>query len=147
MLQLVVSKINLFFLFLIFGYIFGVIFYEYLGFDYADELMALFLLLFAGIAIWERRKMKELTPLLVLAGVFIFYLVFSLIIHSNTPKAILTAMVIYTKPSLWFYCAYIIAPLLNLDDRKSTRLDSRPLQQTPMPTSACKNTLIPSSHA
>ena len=117
MLQLVVSKNNLFFLFLIFGYIFGVIFYEYLGFDYADELMALFLLLFAGIAIWERRKMKELTPLLVLAGVFIFYLVYSLIIHSNTPKAILMDMVIQIKPFLGFYCAYIIAPRLSLEQR------------------------------
>ena len=113
----VVSKNNLFFLFLIFGYIFGVIFYEYLGFDYADELMALFLLLFAGIAIWERRKMKELTPLLVLAGVFIFYLVYSLIIHSNTPKAILMDMVIQIKPFLGFYCAYIIAPRLSLEQR------------------------------
>ena len=40
--RLVFSKNNLFFAFLIFGYLFGVIFYDFIGFDYVDELMALF---------------------------------------------------------------------------------------------------------
>ena len=49
--QLVCSKNNLFFAFLVAGYIFGVILYDFIEFKYTDELMALFLCLFAGIVI------------------------------------------------------------------------------------------------
>lgn len=40
--QIVLSKNNLFFCFLLFGYVFGVILYDFLKFDYTDELMAFF---------------------------------------------------------------------------------------------------------
>ena len=46
------------------GYIFGVILYDFIEFKYTDELMALFLCLFAGIVVWERKAWKELLPFL-----------------------------------------------------------------------------------
>ena len=58
--QLVISKNNLFFYFLIFGYLFGVIFYDYLKFDFTDELMALFLVFFAGATVYERKHLYHL---------------------------------------------------------------------------------------
>ena len=108
--QLVISKNNLFFYFLIFGYLFGVIFYDYLKFDFTDELMAFFLVLFAGITVYERKDIKQLKPLFYLGLVFLFYTIYSFAIHSNVPQAILKDFVIQIKPFLGFFCAWLIAP-------------------------------------
>ncbi len=108
--QLVISKNNLFFYFLIFGYLFGVIFYDYLKFDYTDELMAFFLVVFAGITVFERKDIKQLKPLFYLGLVFFFYTIYSFAIQSNVPQAILKDFVIQIKPFLGFFCAWLIAP-------------------------------------
>ncbi len=118
--HLVVSKNTLFFYFLIFGYLFGVIFYDYLEFDFTDELMAAFLVLFAGVTVWERKNMKELRPLLCVGGVFLFYVVYSLLIKSNLPQAILKDMVIQIKPFIGFFCAWLIMPQLTTKQRRFT---------------------------
>ena len=57
--RLVCSKNNLFFSFLVAGYIFGVILYDFIEFKYTDELMALFLCLFAGVIVCERKTGKS----------------------------------------------------------------------------------------
>ena len=111
--QLVCSKNNLFFAFLVAGYIFGVILYDFIEFKYTDELMALFLCLFAGIVVWERKAWKELIPVTIIVFIFLFYTIYSFIIQSNIPKAILTDLLIQIKPFLGFYCAYLIAPQLS----------------------------------
>ena len=71
--RLVFSKNDLFFVFLTAGYLFGVILYDFIGFDYVDELMALFLVAFAGIVAMERRNWKELIPIGTVIGIFMFY--------------------------------------------------------------------------
>lgn len=108
--QIVLSKNNLFFCFLLFGYVFGVILYDFLKFDYTDELMAFFLILFAGITVWERKNVKELYPLILIVCIFLFYLIYSFLIASNVPRAILKDFVIQIKPFLGFYCTWLIAP-------------------------------------
>ena len=108
--QIVLSKNNLFFCFLLFGYVFGVILYDFLKFDYTDELMAFFLILFAGITVWERKNYKELYPLILIVCIFLFYLIYSFLIASNVPQAILKDFVIQIKPFLGFYCTWLIAP-------------------------------------
>lgn len=108
--QIVLSKNSLFFYFLFLGYIFGVILYDFLAFDYTDELMALFLVLFAGIATWERRNLGKLRPLLIIISIFIFYTIYSFVINSNLPQAILKDLAIQIKPFLGFYCTWLIAP-------------------------------------
>lgn len=110
--QIVLSKNNFFFYFLLFGYLFGVILYDFLKFDYTDELMALFLILFAGVTVWERKAIKELRSLLVVIGIFLFYTIYSFLISSNVPQAILKDMIIQIKPFLGFYCTWLIAPTL-----------------------------------
>ncbi len=120
--QLVISKNNLFFYFLIFGYLFGVIFYDYLKFDFTDELMALFLVFFAGATVYERKDIKQLKPLLYLSLIFLFYTVYSFIIKSNVPQAILTDLAIQIKPFLGFFCAWLIAPRLNKQQRLFTSI-------------------------
>lgn len=52
--QIVLSKNNLFF-YLLLLVTFLESYYDFLKFDYTDEILALFLVLFAGITIWERK--------------------------------------------------------------------------------------------
>ena len=108
--QLVCSKNNLFFAFLVAEYIFDVILYNYIDFTSADELIALILLFFSGLIINERRNIKEMIPLFVVLIIFLFYTTYSFSIHSNIPKAILKDLLIQIKPFLAFYCTYLIAP-------------------------------------
>lgn len=116
--RVVCSKNNLFFAFLVAGYIFGVILYDFIEFKYTDELMALFLCLFAGVLVWERKTWKELMPIFVVAAIFLFYTIYSLIIQSNVPKAIFTDLLIQIKPFLGFYCAYVIAPQFSSSQKR-----------------------------
>lgn len=53
------------------GYIFGVILYDFIEFKYTDELMALFLCLFAGIVVWEKKAWKELIPVTIIVFIFL----------------------------------------------------------------------------
>lgn len=108
--QLVCSKNNLFFAFVVAGYIFGVLLYDFLEFKYTDELMALFLCVFAGIMVYERKSWKELIPVALVIVIFLFYTVYSFTIQSNVSQAIITDLLIQVKPFLGFYCAYIVAP-------------------------------------
>lgn len=108
--KIVLSKNNLFFYLLLFGYAFGVVLYDFIEFDYADEILALFLVLFAGMTIWERKSTKDLRLLMWIIGIFLFYAIYSFIIGSNVPQAILMDFAIQIKPFLAFYCAWLIAP-------------------------------------
>lgn len=116
--QIVLSKNNLFFYLLLFSYIFGVILYDFLEFDYTDEILALLLILFASTTIWERKNTKELHLLVWVIGIFSFYAIYSFLIRSNTPQAILMDFVIQIKPFLAFYCAWIIAPKFTKQQKK-----------------------------
>lgn len=111
--SLALSKNSLFYLYLIVSYVFGVIFYDCLPFSFTDELLALVLLLFAAQMAYERRSLSHLRPLLVVGGILVFYVAYSLLIASNTPSAILKDFVIQLKPFIGFFGAYIVAPQLN----------------------------------
>ncbi len=117
--QIVLSKNNLFFYFLLFGYIFGVLLYNSSDtFKYVDEIMALFLVLFTGIIVWERKRIMDLYPLLILGGIFIFYTIYSFAINSNTAQAIIKDLLIQIKPFLGFFCAYLLAPQLTQKQKR-----------------------------
>lgn len=116
--ELVISKNNLFFLFLLLGYLFGVILYDFLGFNYTDELMALFLAGFAVSVIWERKSWKGLLPLIVILSIGIFYIIYSFIIRSNVPQAIIGDFLIQVKPYIGFFCTYLIAPRLSVPQKR-----------------------------
>lgn len=93
-----------------FTLIFGVMFYDTIGFDYTDELCSLFLfILFLKYLFttpkWEMNKM-----FLATTGVFLFYLCYSFYIGSNVKAAILTDFVVQYKPYLGFFCVYAIKP-------------------------------------
>lgn len=116
--QVILSKNKLFFFFLFFSYIFGVILYDSLAFDYTDEIMALYLVLFSGIIAWERKNVQDLRSLVIIISIFIFYTIYSFIIKSNIPQAILKDLVIQIKPFLGFYCTWLIAPILTKQQKQ-----------------------------
>ncbi len=105
----------------VFALIFGVIFYDSisaLGFSYVDEICALllfFLFLYKvfGTKTWEFDK-----GFFVVTAIFIFYLIYSFVIQSNTKGAILTDFVIQFKPFLSFFCVYALRPELS-DNQKA----------------------------
>lgn len=110
--NLILSKNKIFFGFLVFGYIFGVFFYDYLEINFIDELMAVFLVFFVILAYLERKAFYMWKHLAILFGYFLFQIIYSFIIDSNVPQAILTDAVIQIKPFLGFYCTLILAPRL-----------------------------------
>lgn len=110
--KVVYSKNKFFFVFLLTGYLLGVIFYDFIGFKYVDELLIFILFFVTVFLVKERKKKQDIIPLLVLVGIFTFYTLYSFSIQSNIPKAILKDCIIQIKPFLAFYCAYIIAPTL-----------------------------------
>jgi hypothetical protein len=116
--SLIFSKNNLFFTFLVIGYLFGVILYDFVEFKFTDELMALFLVLFAAMIIWERRKWQEVIPIGIVFFIFSFYTIYSFIIHSNVHQAIIKDLIIQMKPYIGFYCAYLIAPQFSLSQKR-----------------------------
>ena len=111
---------NTFYLILLFTLVFGVIFYDSTKyFSFIDELCAialcgLYLYYVLHTPNWSVNKM-----FLATLGVFSFYLVYSLAIHSNTKAAILSDFIIQIKPYLAFFTVYAFAPQLNSQMKKN----------------------------
>lgn len=116
MLQEFINK-NFYRLF-IFTLIFGVIFYDTIGFAYTDEMCSLLLfVLFLKYVFttphWEVNKM-----FLTTTAIFIFYLCYSIYIDSNSKAGILTDFIIQYKPYLGGFCVYAIKPTLSKAQKK-----------------------------
>jgi hypothetical protein len=107
-----------------FTLIFGVMFYDVihnLGFSYVDEICAVLLLLLFGYKVLHTKGWEFNRMFLFVLGVFVFYLIYSFVIHANTKGAILTDFVIQLKPYLAFFCVYAIHPRLTENQRKIIR--------------------------
>ena len=115
---------KLFFNFILFALFFGVVFYDtinILGFSYVDELCAAFLLILFLYKVFKSQTWAFDKKFLFVIGVFAFYLIYSIVISSNTTGAILTDFVIQAKPYLAFFCVYAIEPKLSDNQRKIIR--------------------------
>ena len=108
----------------LFTLIFGVMFYDIiniLGFSYVDEICAVFILLLFGYKVFHSKTWEFDKTFLIISCIFIFYLIYSIAIHSNSTGAILTDFVIQAKPYLAFCCVYAIHPNLSDNQRKIIR--------------------------
>jgi hypothetical protein len=65
---------------------------------------------------WEFNKL-----FLTVLGIFIFYLIYSIVIRANSTVAILSDFIIQIKPYLAFFCVYAIHPNLTENQRKIIR--------------------------
>lgn len=98
---------------LVFTLVFGVIFYDTIGFNLTDEICSFLLLVLYLIYVFSTKRWEFNKLFLITTGVFLFYMIYSLVIGSNTKKAILTDFIIQYKPYLAFFCVYAIKPVLN----------------------------------
>ena len=108
----------------LFTLIFGVMFYDLinmLGFSYIDEICAVFLLMLFGYKVFRSETWEFDKTFFIVSGIFVFYLIYSIAIHSNSTGAILTDFIIQAKPYLAFCCVYAIRPNLSDNQRKLIR--------------------------
>ena len=91
------------------------------GFSYTDELCVLFvMILYVGKVykhpVWEFNK-----TFLVVIGVFLFYLIYSIAINSNVISGILMDFLIQIKPYISFFAVYALKPEFNENQKKIIR--------------------------
>lgn len=100
------------FLFVLIGVFFGVIFYDLIGFDFLDELLALVLILKFSVRFLLRKTALNI-PIFIVFGFSVFYLIYSFRINSNIPIAIFSDWVTQIKPFIGFFCMLALMPKLN----------------------------------
>ena len=106
---------SFFVFFIIIGYIFGVVLYDFLPLSWFDEFMAVSLV---GVYFyrWKFYEVTHKKELLIFFCISLFYLIYSFYIKSNVPKAILSDYIVQIKPYLGFFCVLGINPYI--DDNK-----------------------------
>jgi hypothetical protein len=92
-----------------------------LGFSYVDELCALLLFILFLYRVFRSKTWEFNRLFLITIAVFLFYLVYSFYINSNTRAAILTDFLIQIKPYMAFFCVYALNPQLSDNQKKIIR--------------------------
>ncbi|MDR3268087.1 MAG: O-antigen ligase domain-containing protein [Tannerella sp.] len=102
-----------FFALFIVALIFGILLYKAIGFNYTDELCALFLFILFFYAMLKIHDWHFNKAFLITLTIFFFYTCYSVWIGSNTPRGIFNDLAIQIKPYLGFFCVYQLKPALN----------------------------------
>jgi O-antigen ligase len=108
----------------VFALIFGVIFYDSInamGFSYVDEICALLLFFLFLYRVFCTKTWAFDRAFFIVICIFIFYLIYSFIIQSNTKEAILMDFVIQFKPYLSFFCVYALRPVFSSNQKTIIR--------------------------
>ena len=92
--------------------LFGVLFYELRMVTYIDEVFSITIALYACFAIFMRRIAFN-KPLMIWFAISFFYLIYSFVIESNVPQAIVSDFIMQSKPYLVFFGLMCIKPRLN----------------------------------
>ena len=116
--QMPQSFINKFyFVLFVVALIFGVIIYDIIGFDFTDEICALFLIILFISYMFNTDNWRINKAFLIAIFIFIFYLCYSFHIKSNTTTGILTDFFIQIKPYLAFFCVYSMLPNFSINKK------------------------------
>lgn len=102
----------------IFALLFGVILYNPLGFEYADEICALLLIILFLYVLFRSKDWAFNKAFLFTVFIFLFYTCYSIYIESNSKKAILTDLIIQMKPYVAFFTVYQMRPIFNNKRKK-----------------------------
>lgn len=108
---------NIFYKFFLFSLIFGLLLYGTIGFDSMDEICAAILLVFFASAFFKSDSWQINKSFLVIFGIFLFYLFYSLYINSNTKTAIISDFIVQFKPYLAFFAVYYLKPIFNKNQK------------------------------
>lgn len=93
--------------------IFGIVVYGLIGFQSIDELCGIVLFVMFLYYVFHTSDWRINKIFIYIIGIFIFYLIYSILINSNTKKAILVDFIIQLKPYIAFFCVYQIRPLFS----------------------------------
>ena len=104
----------------VFTLIFGVVFYDLIGqifgFSYMDEILCAVLFLN-----WIAYGRKDAIEFLILGGVFLFYLIWSLSFPHNVSSAIWMDFLIEIKPFIAFYSVLYTSCYININHRRKIK--------------------------
>ena len=92
--------------------LFGVLFYELRVVTYVDEVAALLIAFYACFNMFVG-KVPFSKPFIIWIAISLFYLIYSLVIESNVPIAIVNDFVMQSKPYLVFFGLMCIKPKLD----------------------------------
>lgn len=106
---------SFFLIFMVIGYIFGVVFYDFLPVSWIDELFCIFLI-FVYLYRWKYYDVKYKKLFVGFILISLFYLAYSLYIKSNVPKAVISDYIVQIKPFIAFITVIGICP--QIDKRK-----------------------------
>lgn len=93
--------------------IFGIVTYGLIGFQSIDELCGIVLFIMFIHYMFHTSDWRINKIFIYILGIFIFYLIYSFQINSNSKKAILVDFIIQLKPYIAFFCVYQIKPLFS----------------------------------
>lgn len=102
----------------IFTLFFGLILYSPLGFDGIDEVCAFILLVLFIYGTFKSPEWSMNKAFLTTIAIFIFYTGYSMLIHSNSTKAIIKDVIIQIKPYLAFFAVYSLKPVFSPSQKK-----------------------------
>ena len=94
---------------------FGLFFYKYTGYEFYDE--AALVTLLAYMLLTVKKYPKEA---LICGLLFVFYILYSLYLGLNIPKACFLDMLQQAKPYIAFYCTYTMAIIIK--DKKYAKI-------------------------
>lgn len=93
--------------------LFGILLYNIIRFKGADELCALLLLVIYIYHVFNTKDWDFSKGFLTTLALFLFYLIYSITIQSNSTKGILFDLIIQLKPYLAFFTMYQMAPIFS----------------------------------
>ena len=102
----------------VFTLLFGIVFYDIIGFNSIDEICGMLLLILFARNLFKEKDWPINKFFLITICVFLFYTVYSFYIGSNTKKAIFMDLIIQMKPYLAFFCIYQMMPQFNESQKK-----------------------------
>ena len=103
----------------VFTLLFGIVFYDIIGFNSIDEICGMLLLILFARNMFKEKDWPINKFFLITICVFLFYTVYSFCIGSNTKRAIFMDLIIQMKPYLAFFCIYQMTPQFN-ENQKNT---------------------------
>ena len=107
-----------FFYLLTFSLVFVIVLYNLIGFQYLDETCVILLFVLFFFAVLKTPQWEFNKVFLFTLGVFFFYTVYSILIGSNSKRAIFNDLIITLKPFLGFFCVYHLKPYFDKSRKK-----------------------------
>jgi len=106
-----------FYLFII-AYIWGIVLYNVVGFELIDEIYIVCITLVFLYVMFKHSNWAINKIFLLIIFIFLFYLLYSFKINSNTKVAIVKDFFIQLKPYLAFFCIYQLHPVISEKQKK-----------------------------